>query len=361
MRTLRIISLAITAFLLPISTAFSQIHIQSDTTATAIEVSNEGHMHYNQSDWPAAAECWRRATVLSPAMVDAWYNLALAYYQMEDFLETERLLENVFAIHPFHINAYELLGMALYHRGEYARAIKAFNYVLNENPSTEIRIAKSICYIADGNPKYALPELDYILHDKPGNVKACLAKSAALIDLGQHSYALRFLNRILDIDPENHSALTNRAICYFHTGKKKLANEDFQKSLSIQPTVATFLAKGKCLLASGQLNQALTVVRKTISLYPKEPAIYYLLGEIEMGMSNYKNAIESFEIAFDLDNTCMDCLILKSEAQTHVTDFEAAIQNIYNILQDNPNNQEAREMLLWVYTQMDMRNLTKKL
>ena len=346
---------------MPTSITFSQIEILSDPTTNATEISNEGHIHYNQSDWAAAAECWRRATILSPEMVDAWYNLALTYYQMEDFFETERHLEKVFAIHPFHVNAYELLGMALYHRGEYARAIKAFNYVLNENPSTDIRLAKSICYIANDNPKYALPELDHILHDKPGNIQACLAKSAALIDLDQHSYALRFLNRILDIDPENNSALTNRAICYFYTGKKNLANEDFQKALSIQPTVATLLARGKCLLTNGQLNQALTIVRKTISLYPKESTIYYLLGEIEMGMSNYDNAIESFEIAFDLDNTCMDCLMLKSEAQTHVTDFEAAIQNIYNILQVNPNNQEAREMLLWIYTQMDMRNLTKKL
>ena len=134
-------------------------------------------------------------------------------------------------------------------------------------------------------PKFALPDLDDILHDDPGDMRACMTKSAALIELGHYSYALRFLNRTLDSDPENCSALTNRAICYFFLGKKELAEIDFKLSLAIQPTVVTLLARGKCHLAEGQFYEALADVKSAILIDAKAAPAYYLLGEIELGQS----------------------------------------------------------------------------
>ena len=150
MGNLNMTPLPFIACLLLVMPAFTQTVIPDTTLSEAVSIFEEGSLHFTNSDWAAAAESWRKTTIIAPEMADAWYNLALAYYQMDDFLETEKHLEKVFAADPFHVDAYELLGMALYQRGEYGRAIKAFNYVINEKPSNELRLTKSICYIAYG-------------------------------------------------------------------------------------------------------------------------------------------------------------------------------------------------------------------
>ena len=320
----------------------------------------QGTAQYDSSEWAAAAGWFRQAVLANAQMPEGWYNLALAYYQMGDYLEAERHLEKTLALNPFHENAHGLLGMTLYQRGCYARAIKSFNFAINQQSTTELRLARAICFIADDRPKLALPDLDEILYDNPGHYRSCLAKSAALMSLGQHNYAMRFLNRILDNNPENVNALTNRAICHFYLGDPKQSGADFDKAFSVRPTLTTLLARAKCLLATGAFQKAMENVRMAMQLDAKAPAVYYVMGEVEMGLSEYENALKSFDIALDLDHTCMDCLLLKSEAETHIAHFEEAVKDIYSVLETEPNHQQARDLLLWVYAQMDRDKVSQR-
>ncbi|HHM20669.1 MAG TPA: tetratricopeptide repeat protein [Bacteroidetes bacterium] len=352
MRNLYAAPLALLTGLCAISPLFCQ--------APPTDAYHAGLARYDNNQWPEAAACFRQTTRANPNQPDGWYNLALTYYQMGDYPEAERLVDKALAIAPLNEKYHSLLAMCLYHRGQYARAVKAFNYVLAQAPSENLRIARAICYIADGRPKYALPDLDNILYYDPGNLRACLVKSTALMQLGQPTYALRFLNRILDNDPENTAALTNRAICHFQTGRRIDAAADFEMALAIQPSVATLLARAKCYLSEGRFQPALSDVRSALCLQPKAPRVYYLLGEIEMARGEYEHAIESFEIALDLDHTCLDCLLLKSEAQAQLERFTNAINDIYSILEEEPDNEKAREMLLWVYAQMDRKRNVEK-
>lgn len=341
-------------------TGFSQSSDPPVNTTDAKQAYWAGIAHYDSTDWANAADWLRKATTADPQMQDAWYNLGLTYYQMQDYFETERYIEKVFAINPLYENAHALLGMALYHRGDYNRAINAFNFAINHKPTRELRLARAICHIAAGQPRFSLPDLDEILYEDPGHLRACLAKGAALIDLGQHKYALRFLNRILDNDPENTPALTNRAICFFQLGMKEEALEDFEQSIRLKPQLETFLSRARCHLSNGAFNNALADIKSALQIDSTSPALYYVLGQIEMGRSNYNSAMESFEIALDLDPSCMDCIMLKSEAQAHLNDFEAAVSDIYSILEKDPDNEQAREMLLWVYARMDKKRNVEK-
>ena len=343
------------------TTGHSQKSAPNDSPSPALSAYLAGTAQYDSSEWAKAAHWLRKALENDPQMLDAWYNLALTYYQMGDFLETERHLEKIFSIDPFYKHAHGLLGMALYQRGEYPRAIKAFNYAIEKDGTAkELKLSRAICFIANKEPKFALPDLDEILYLDPGHPRACLAKSAALIDLGQPEYAIRFLNRILDSDPTNVHALTNRAICQFQIGLHEKANSDFALAIAIHPTLSTLLARAKCSLANGHFQTAVADVKQAIHLDAKSPAAYYVLGEIEMGLGEFESAIESFDIALSLDHTCVDCLVLRSEAEAHLTNFEAAVSDIYSILAEDPNNKMAREMLIWVYAQMDeKRNLNR--
>lgn len=313
----------------------------------------QGIEHFDQTDWPEAALSFQQAIAENPQNQSTWYNLAVTYFQMNDFLEAERHLEKLFALNPFFENAQQLYGMTLYHRGDYARAIKAFNYAIYEEPKKELLLARAISYIGLGEPKHSLPDFDEILHADPGNIKACLGKSAALIELGQYDYALRFLNRILDNNEENTAALTNRAICHFQLGEDSLSTVDFDKALSLENSTATLLARAKCYLLKNQFLEAMNDVKTAIQLSPETPAAYFLLGEIEMKKEEWKKAINSFDIVIDLDRYCVECHLMKSEAQANLSNYDQAVDEIYKVLELSPNNDKAKEMLLWVYAKMD--------
>ncbi len=353
MRLLRYLYLALWALIIAIPPIHSQEEVGTPPLPDAIHAYQQGTGFYDKADWPSAAHWFRQSTAVDPQMQSAWFNLALAYYQMNDFLEAELHLEKLFAINPFYENAQKLYGMALYHRGEYARAIKAFNYAMNDLPSKELRLARAISYIALGNPKYALPDFDEILYDDPGHLQACLGKSAALMALGKHVYALRFLNRLLDNDPENIGALTNRAICHFQLGDIAKSEADFEKALALKVSTSTLLARAECKLANNQFNEALADAKTCLRHNPKAPEVYFVLGEIEMEQQLYAKAIESFNIAIDLDHTCKTCLLTRSEAETHLSNYENAVDGIYSVLEMEPNNEKAKELLQWVYAKMD--------
>ena len=360
MRNLRNVPLAIIVWLYAFLPIYSQDDNFNHPEIQTLSTYQEGVSHFDSTDWASAAANFREAVKADSQMKAAWFNLAYTYFNMGDFHETERHIEKLLSIDPFYGQAHELLGMTLYHRGEYARAIKAFNYAIIAHPTKELQVARAICFIAQGNPKYSLPDLDNVLYDDPGHLRACLAKSAALIELDQHAYALRFLNRILDNDPENVAALTNRAICHYRMGNQDLSKTDFENAIFLEPTLATLLARAKCALSSGLFKTAISDVKAAMLLNPNASEIYYILGEIEIGQGKCESAVESFDIAITLDHNCLDCMLLKSEAEAHISDFGAAVKDIYSVLESEPNNEQAREMLLWVYTQMDKnRNVEK--
>ncbi len=318
--------------------------------AGALQVAEE---HYKNGDWPEAAASLRQTLAESPRMQAAWYHLALVYFQMNDYLETELHLEKLFAINPMFEKAYSLYGLALYHRGAYPQAILAFNFAIENHPTDELRLARAICYIAEGEPKFALPDLDEILYKDPGHPQACLSKAAALMELGKHAYALRFLNRIIENDPENTNALTNRAICHFYLGEGQKSDADFQAALSVNANTHTLLARAKCSLKANKPTAALSDVKAAMRLDPKAPEVYFVLGELEMEMGKYGAAIESFDIALDLDHTCIDCYLLKSEAKTQTAQYQEAVNDLHAAMDLAPGNQRAKELLLWVYAKMD--------
>ena len=355
MRILRYLPLTFWALFFAIQPIQSQAKYKSQASSNADQAYQQGIGFYDTGDWPQAAHWFRNATTKDPQMQSAWFNLALAYYQMNDFLEAELLLEKLFAINPFFENAQKLYGMALYHRGEYGRAIKAFNTAENDSPSKELRLARAISYIAMGEPKYALPDLDEILYDDPGHPQACLGKSAALMALEKHSYALRFLNRLIDNDPENIGALTNRALCHFQLGNFSQSENDFEKALSLNVSIKTLLTRAECRLANHQFKEALADIKYCLRLDPRAPEVYFVLGEIEMEQQLYKKAIESYNIAIDLDHTCKSCYLTKSEAEAHLSNYDNAVDGIYKVLEIEPENEKAKELLQWVYAIMDMK------
>ena len=313
----------------------------------------QGNSHFDQQVYPEAAAAYRMVIALDSSFLDAWYNLALTYYLIKDYRETERCVDQVFSINPEYEGAYGLYGMALYHQHKYQRAIEAFGFAIATDPVDDLLLARAFCYLNDGSPKFSLPDFDEVLYRKPGHIKACQGKGAALMELEKHEYAIRYFNRILDLFPDHIAALTNRAICYFKTNRLEKAYQDFEMAITLGGSVETYLARAKCAKESGNFQLAIQSVKSALRLHPKHPEVYLVLGETEIGMDKYQEAIQSFTIALDLDHTCLDCYLMRGEAQAKTNNFIFAIEDCYAALEIAPDNQPAKDLLQWVYWKMD--------
>ena len=177
------------------------------------------------------------------------------------------------------------------------------------------------------------------------------------MELSQYKYALRFFNRMLDFNSEHVEALTNRAVCYFYLGEQEKSATDFEFALSLQRTAPILLARAKCNLKAEKFFAANADVKTAILIAPKDPEIYFVLGEIEMAKGEYQKARQSFDIALDLDHTHTGCYLSRSEAVAMTADFGAAVNDLYQVLGREPGNRKARDMLLWVYSKMDEKML----
>jgi len=314
---------------------------------------NLAEQQFESGNFPEAAALLRQELESNPRSEMALYHIAQVYYQMDDYLEAERYLEQLFTTNPHFEKAYGLYGLTLYRRGAYSQAIQAFGFAISTQPTNQLRLARAASFIAEGKPNRALPDLDHILSGDPGNPAGCLAKSAALIELGNFRHARQYLNRILDYDTENADALTNRAICNFHLGNAQGADLDFEKALAIKPDTRTLLTRAKCRAETGHFSDAINDVKSALRMTPRAPEVYFVLGEIELEMGKHSEAIESFDIALDLDYQCVDCYLLKSEAKTEIAQYQDAVNDLYIAIGMEPENQEAKNLLLWVYSKMD--------
>ena len=131
---------------------------------------NRGTMLARTGQYEDAVTHLEQAVEMSPAYVDAWYNLALAYQRLDRLAEAEDILQRLVNSFPSeHAYRYSL-GAVFRDKKEYRDALGQFRSAL------------------DADPMYA--EAQYAL-------------ALTLEDLGKHKDAEHEWERYLEIDPDS--------------------------------------------------------------------------------------------------------------------------------------------------------------
>jgi len=131
---------------------------------------NRGTMLARTGQYEDALPYLKEAVETSPAYVDAWYNLALAYHRLDRFEESGDILQRLVNSFPSESVYRYSLGALLRDRKEYKDALEQFRKAL------------------EGDPMYA--EAQYAL-------------ALTLEDLGKRDEAGREWERYLEIDPDS--------------------------------------------------------------------------------------------------------------------------------------------------------------
>ena len=253
--------------------------------------------------------------------------------------DAERLSRQILAQQPDHVPALQIMGALAGQTGRLPLALRVVQKAASLQPelgSARIQLANLLRQ--DGNFAAATEELTIALRLQPDNAKA--HNDLGLIHLAESQFqrAADCFGEALRLDPKSALTHYNMALALEALGSRAATIERYQDATRLQPTLAQahhklgMLLNGEghreraieCLRAASALRPGTAfgllceatileftdddrtlereeLVRKAISLEPRNGGAHTMLGNIKMEQGRFDEAAASFDLANALD------------------------------------------------------------
>lgn len=115
---------------------------------------------------------------------------------------------------------------------------------------------------------------------------------------GDLENAENLFSELIKEEPNSASVWSNRGSVRVSLGKFELAAEDFTKAIELAPEAPVpFLNRAISYEAMGRFDEAIADCKTAIENDPEEFAAWYNLGNVEVRVKDYDNALRSYERA----------------------------------------------------------------
>ena len=124
----------------------------------------EGRRTLDQGYYVISMQIFTRIVALKPNLYEAWYQMALSKYHLEDYKGAADDCRRALALQPYIADIYELYGMTNIRVERYDSAIVAFTHAIEITPDNrDYWFNRAYCLYQVGDSKAALQQVDYIL------------------------------------------------------------------------------------------------------------------------------------------------------------------------------------------------------
>jgi tetratricopeptide (TPR) repeat protein len=264
---------------------------------------------------------------------------AIAAYRDGRGDEAERLSRQILAQQPDHVAALQIMGALAGQTGRLPLALRIVQKAVSLQPdlaSAHIQLASLLRQ--DGNFAGATEELNVVLRLQPDNADAYNDLGLVHLAESQFQRAADCFAEALRLDPESGLAHYNMALALEALGSVAAAIERYQDAVRLRPTMAEAYHKlglllvrearreraVECLRAASALRPGTAfallcearilgladddttseeeeLVRRAISLEPRNGEAHAMLGTILMQQGRFDEAAASFDLANALD------------------------------------------------------------
>ncbi|MDR4463691.1 MAG: tetratricopeptide repeat protein [Nitrospira sp.] len=229
-----------------------------------------GYLYEESKDVPKALETYRYNLHLDPRFVDSHIHLGVLLYRLKQFPEAVTHLDEAVRLMPKQPEPHIVLGLAHLQSEEFEKASQAFLEGIRHNPKN-----------AD-------------LHFNLGTVYDKLNR----FDDVEHA-----METALALDPHHADALNYLGYSYAERGIKiDQALSLTKRAVALKPENGYYVdSLGWAFYKSGQLSEALTEIKRAVSLVGDDPVIYEHLGEIYMKQQKTTDARDAWLHSLELD------------------------------------------------------------
>ncbi len=249
-----------------------------------------------------------------------WEALAEGYIRIYRMLDAYRLIDYWLRVDPENLRAFELRGLAFQNAKSASKGAESFRQVLAKDPTREAtRWRLVLCLLEMGSYDEAMPILETIAANKPGDPEVQVRLARCYNMVGRSPQAREILDKVILENPEHGLALRTRGQFAMGDQRPDLAEtwlargveawpNDYQTRWlyyeSLRQQKKTDQAKAQLLIAEviKDRSERLGDLRsRKLSEKPLDPALHYEMG-ILLLRTGYESIGESWLLsALSLD------------------------------------------------------------
>lgn len=297
--------------------------------------------------WAGDIAALRAAIHRDPADADAHYQLGLLLGKGGEFAGAGREFRTVLKLRPRDAGAHFNLGLALIgnpmEKLDWSGAAVEFRVAVEARPGyNEARRMLAECLLNTGDPAGAAQELEKLLKTRPSYTQARFSLACALDAASRAEGAISELRRVVQETPGFAEAHAMLGKLLGRTGQKRAAIAELENALRLNPDLAaahltlgqvlreqdrpgsqSHLAQGQRLArrnseamqaarlsnqgldaaASGNLTDALSLLRRAVETKPDYALAHYNLGLLLADSGDVRGAAGEFRTAASLGPT----------------------------------------------------------
>jgi tetratricopeptide (TPR) repeat protein len=229
-----------------------------------------GYLYEETKDFPKAMETYRYNIHLDPRFSDSHMHLGVLLYRLKQFPEAVTHLDEAVRLMPKQPEPHIVLGLAHLQSDQFEKASQAFEEGIKHHPKN-----------AD-------------LHFNLGT---------AYDKLNRFDDVERAMETALSLDPHHADALNYLGYSYAERGIKiEQAVSLTKQAVALKPENGYYVdSLAWAFYKSGMLAEALTEIKKAVSLVGDDPVIYEHLGEIYMKQQRSADARDAWLHSLELD------------------------------------------------------------
>jgi predicted Zn-dependent protease len=248
-------------FIVPVTGAFAW-QVNEEATPEVQQLYTQAKAAQQQNDRATAIEKYRAMIKLAPHLAAAYNNLGMLYFKDRDYTHAAEVLERGLKLNPNMQSASAMLGMSYFQLGVYDKAEPILRAALSNIPHDDnVEMMLALVLIDHKNFREAALHINNFLERNPKSQEGwyllrkiylqmsddALAKINAVdpdsfitheiageIDERAHNYAGAFVEykKAIDMAPHRPGTHMHMADAYWHTGRWKLAQEEFRAELA---------------------------------------------------------------------------------------------------------------------------------
>jgi tetratricopeptide (TPR) repeat protein len=179
----------------------------------------------------------KQAVELDPTRAEAYFNIGILYKETEAEDTARTYFEKTVKVDPSYPGAHLEIGLIAEQKNEFARAMDEYKkeIAINDKSALAHQRLGYMYHLRTSELEKAEEQFLKSLKIEPDNIETLTYYANLLYTMEKYGQSADQFEKVLQLDPKDPTANYNLALVYEKWGKKKLAIEQWQKFLSMNP------------------------------------------------------------------------------------------------------------------------------
>ncbi|MBI9053106.1 MAG: tetratricopeptide repeat protein [Bacteroidales bacterium] len=272
--------------------------------------------------------------------IDVIHTVAQSFEQIGQYKTALKYLHNAFDLDSSNIMLLYDIGYCYEKLGQINRSIEYYKQYLDKEPFSENGWYNlGILYNKNENYTKAIDAYDFAIAINPDFSVAYFNLANSYSNKEDFHSAILNYKEYLKFDGKSVEILTYIGDCYDGLKEYDTALKYYDQALTEDNFYSDAIyGKANVMFRVGKSAQALPLVENAIVIDDLNPEYYFLLGNVNVDLNNWKKAIVAYKKAVDIDPEELDFVVALSEAYVKNKEYIKAINTLTEFSKDHSGN-----------------------